>query len=99
MLKPIITYGCEIWGPTQLKLYTLNDMSVSLESFIKHCKYILGVNKSTNNTAVRGELGAYPLAIYVILQSIKYWLNIARSNDNSSLAHKCLQEIGCDMES
>ncbi len=44
-----------------------------------HCrflKFILNVNKYSSNSAVRGELGRFPLSVKVISLSIKYWHNI-----------------------
>ena len=32
---------------------------------IKFCKYILGVNKKTTKLAVLGELGKFPIYIYL----------------------------------
>ena len=36
----------------------------------RFCKFILGVNKYTSNKA---DLGRYPLIIFALLQSVKYW--------------------------
>ena len=38
---------------------------------IKFCKLLLGVNKRAVNHAVRGEIGKYPVAIGLIIHSLK----------------------------
>jgi hypothetical protein len=42
-----------------------NDFN-DLETFIKFCKFSLGVGKRTTDIAVLGELGRYPLLLEVI---------------------------------
>ena len=38
---------------------------------IEFCKYILGTNKFASNDATRGEHGRYPIAIEIIVHSVK----------------------------
>ncbi len=51
---------------------------------VKVCKLILGVHRKTTNHAVRGDLGSYPLLIFMISLSIKYWWNL-----NNLCMHNC----------
>ena len=37
------------------------------------CKLTLGVNRKTTNNAVRGDLGSYPILIFMLSLSLKYW--------------------------
>lgn len=83
MIRPIITYGSEIWGPSHIKCHKINTDN-DLESCydkncydtlaIRHFKYLLQVHKNSTNLAVRGELGAFPIDIYIMVHMIKYWL-------------------------
>ena len=100
MIRPIITYGSEIWGPSHIKFHTVNNAK-DMESCydkncydtlaIRHFKYLLQVHKNSTNLAVRGELGAFPLDIYIMVHLIKYWLRLLQS-DKQSLAYKCMNE-------
>ena len=40
----------------------------------KFGKLLLGVNKRAVNHAVRGKIGKYPVAIGLIIHSLKFWL-------------------------
>ena len=50
----------------------------------KFLRRILGVKKSTNLTALYGELGRFPLLIIRKLNMIKYWIKILK-NESSLL--------------
>ena len=39
---------------------------------IKLCKLILGVHRKASNYVVRGELGSYPLLLFMLSLSLKY---------------------------
>ena len=67
-VKPILTYGCEIWGTlnqTSSIFKTNKDYKIekSVENMqceklhIKFLKFSLGVHKKSTNDAVMGELG------------------------------------------
>ena len=43
---------------------------------LKMAKIALGVHKKSNNMAVRGELGLYPLNIDIYIRMIKYFLHL-----------------------
>ena len=45
----------------------------------RFCKFILGVGKYTSNIASKAELGRYPLIIFALLQSVKYWLHLNKN--------------------
>ena len=55
ILKPILLYGCEIGG--------FSNLDTIERLHLKFCKYVLCVCKSTPNFIVYGELGRYPLSI------------------------------------
>ena len=74
MIRPIITYGSEIWDLSHIKFHKLNEDN-DLESCydknsydslaIRLFKYLLHVHKNSTNLAVRGELGVFPIDMYI----------------------------------
>ena len=65
LVKPVLLYGCEIWGPELLSYPTLFDTCKSTieQVHIKFCKQTLNVPWYTENNACSAELGRYPLSI------------------------------------
>ena len=47
----------------------------------KFCKWIVGVNRYTSNSASRAELGVYPLLLYIIRHSFDYMKNLKKSTN------------------
>jgi hypothetical protein len=78
LIKPILTYGCEIWAPLFLKnikdgnFIDICEKPSSESTHVKPCKLIVGVHRKATNNAVRAELGSYPLLIYMLSLSLKY---------------------------
>ena len=72
MVKPILCYGCEIWGFKE---------SQELESTeLSFLKFILSLPPNATNAAVRGELGQLPLHLYWKERILKYWKRICEGN-------------------
>jgi hypothetical protein len=65
MVVPILLYGCEIWGFENI------DAIESL--FLQFYKIILGVKKSTPNCILYGELGRFPIEVFVKSRLIGMW--------------------------
>ena len=88
MIKPIATYGCEIWAVNFLMNIVKNTKSnnyfkqldkISYEMVHnKFCKRILGVYSSTSNVSSRTEVGRLPLSISITMLIAKYWLYIIK---------------------
>ena len=91
LILPILGYCAEIWLPyfcndlTEGKLYNLCDKLHIERLHLKFCKYLLGVHRKASNTAVRAELGRYPLLITFLGHAIKYWLTLCNSKKNPHL--------------
>ena len=58
LVKPVLHYGCEIWGPELLSYKTHFDKST-----IEQVKQTINVPWYTEKKARRAELGRYPLSI------------------------------------
>jgi hypothetical protein len=98
MIKPILLYNCEIWGPTICDLDKLLEINVGKSQLyykypheklhMKWAKYILGVNSKSTNIAVTAEIGQYPLMIDIICTTVKYWARMSEIRTDS-LLHDC----------
>ena len=78
MVVPIMLYGCEVWGTKN------NDMLEKLH--LRFYRYILKVKNSTPNCMLYGELGRYPVDIFIKCRIITYWHNLVNSS-NQKLSH------------
>ena len=68
MVLPILMYGCEIWG------FANNNM---IESFcLQFYKSILGLKKCTPNCILYGELGRFPIDIFIKCRMVAFWKRI-----------------------
>ena len=65
MIKPILLYGCEIWG------FGKNDIIENVH--LKFCKIVLNLKPSTPNYMIYGELGRQPLDIDIKLRIVTFW--------------------------
>ena len=74
MVKPILTYGAEIWG------FEYSEVIEQVQ--IQFCKQFLGVNNSVNNSVALGECGRLPLCIAYHVKCIKYWCKLLQMPDH-----------------
>lgn len=80
-IKPILLYGCEIWG--------FGNIDILERVQLKFYKYIFGLKKSTPTHMIYGELGVLPINIEVKKRVISYWTKIADNSEdnNTKLSH------------
>ena len=57
---------------------------------LRLCKKILKVSQTTSHYMVYGELGRYPLNIYINVRMIAFWLKLKSSNKLSSNVYQLL---------
>ena len=71
---PIMLYGCEVWG---------NSGTIPLDNlYIKYLKMILRVHGKTCNNMVYGELGRFPLKIYMKKRAIGFWARMIAGKES-----------------
>jgi hypothetical protein len=68
MVKPILLYGCELWG--------LSNCNIIERVHLKYCKLLLNLKSSTPNCMIYGELGRYPLYIDIKQRMVSYWIKL-----------------------
>ena len=68
MVKPILLYGCELWG--------VSNCDIIERVHLKYCKLLLNLRSSTPNCMIYGELGRYPLYIDIKQRMVSYWIKL-----------------------
>jgi hypothetical protein len=95
LIRPITTYGAEIWGafindiPNMLDLdknnYNITDNKCYEKLDLRFSKSILGVHRKASNIGTRGELGRIPISLHITKLMLKNWLRIAEYDKNTVL--------------
>ena len=76
-VKPILLYGCEIWG--------FGNIDVLERVQLKFYKYIFQLKKATPNYMIYGEIGILPLIVDIKTRTVSYWARIINNKDNSPI--------------
>ena len=84
LICPILLYGSEIWEPFLNENNDKWDNNEIEKVHTQFLKRIIGVNRSTSNAMVRGDLGRYSLQSRVTLRNIKY-LNQVKEKSEKTL--------------
>ena len=72
MIKPILLYGSEIWGYSNVK---------PIERIhVKFLKSIFNRKQSTPNVMLYGEFGVYPIEIDIKVRLISFWSKVAETD-------------------
>ena len=84
LVKPIICYGSEVWGALN-NLHNCKSLDqfwnriekLPVENFqTKFCKNVLGVHTKASNAAFMGEVGRFPIFMYIIKTMLRYYKHI-----------------------
>ena len=82
MIKPIITYGSELWGHNKYACKQVDN------SFLWFARCVLRVKRNTSNLITLGECGIFPPSVYCHISCILYMLRL------KSMCHdKILSEV------
>jgi len=101
LVMPILLYGCEVLGVDdnyvnkKKKNIDLKENYILEKVHLKFCKMILHINKSTPSSIVYGELGRFPLNVYISCRIINFWSRLATSDLRriSSIMYKLLYSL------
>ena len=78
MIKPIILYGCEIWG--------LGNFDVLERIQLKFYKYVFNLKKTTPSYMIYGELGVTPLYVDIQSRLISFWTKLVLNAEKAKLS-------------
>ncbi len=92
LIRPILSYGCEIWGvdllqkKTPAKFLSGQHHMLGCEKIeIKLYKFLLGVPRGTSNIGVRTELLRFPLRQFISSQILKFYYRLKLGSSNKLL--------------
>ena len=88
LVSSVLSFSSEIWGYHQG-----SDIE---RVHTRYLRYLLGVKRSTNLSALYSELGRKPLIIYRQLRMLKYWIKLRNTND--SLLKSMFNMLTTDLE-
>jgi hypothetical protein len=105
-IKPILLYGCEIWGYFNPFTSRFRNGNIPIDQIfsnlhceklhLKFCKFLLGVHKKSTNFAVQSELGRFPLHFDILKQILRFWHRLENLDSSFSLlkaAYKCTKNL------
>ena len=78
MIKPILLYGCEVWG--------YGDIRIIERVHLKFLKQILNLKKSTPSFMVYGEVGAFPPSLEIKSRVVNYWAKLHFDRKKNEIA-------------
>ena len=65
MIKPILLYGCEVWG--------FGNFDILKRVHLRFYKYIFNLKNSTPSAMIYGEIGVMPLAVDIQTRLVSFW--------------------------
>jgi hypothetical protein len=94
-VKPILTYGSEVWGSFKSTIPNIEDMTFntiyhhSKNEYTqrKFARFLLGVPKQCSINALLGELGWNPIYASIVPTVIKYWHRIVNEPQDTLLSN------------
>ena len=66
MVRPILLYGCELWG--------LSNCDIIERVHLKYCNPLLNLKSSTPNCVIHGEVERCPLHVDIKQLMVSYWI-------------------------
>ena len=94
LIKPILLYASETWEPFLNQDYDQWNSNDIERTHLQFIKQILGVNRSTTNVLVRGEVSRHSLQREIVKRNIKYIGYITQKDDESIVKQALNYEKG-----
>ena len=101
LVRPIACYGSEVWGSSmylpanKLSLSSFWEKAEKLPTEQLHLRYLkisLGVHSKATNSAVKGEVGRFPLILHIAKSMLKYWSHMTDPNYVNPLLKEACDE-------
>ncbi len=94
-VRPILTYGCEVWASDFIQLIKKPDQldKAPFEQINNFCKFVLGESSRTSNFAVKAKLGGEPIFAFICSQVIRYWIRILITKTDRILKRAYMSEL------
>jgi hypothetical protein len=91
LVRPILNFGCEVWGPSMLNnpLITTNHVCEKWHRNI--LKRMVGVCTSTASNIIMEELDRVPLCFDWLKQALRFW-NKTIDKDSNDICRMALEE-------
>ena len=93
LVKPILLYASEIWAPFLNHDYDKWDGNDIEKVHLQYLKQLLGVNRSTTNILVRGELNRHSMQREVLKRHIKYVQYVTYKEGNRLVTQALTYEL------
>lgn len=87
LVKPIMLYGVEIWGPYA------TDIADKLQ--LRFIKFLCQLKKSTPSVMVRGDTGSFPMACDIKLRVLCFWFKLVSNGKDkiSKIIYECMLKM------
>lgn len=82
LIKPILLYGAEIWGP-----HVAQPGNVITKFVNKFYRTLLGVPNHASTAGVHLELGRHPIAVNIYTTMLKYWARLVTLPRSTLVSH------------
>ena len=92
LICPILLYGSEVWEPFLNHDKDKWDTNPIEKIHTQFMKRILGLNRSTSTTLIRGDLGRFSLQSMIISRNLKYLKQIKKKKDETLVKQAFLYE-------
>ncbi|MCG8110258.1 MAG: reverse transcriptase family protein, partial [Candidatus Thiodiazotropha taylori] len=84
-IKPILLYGCEVWG--------FGNCDIIERVQLKFYKYIFNLKRSTPSFMIYGELGITPIRVDIKTRITSYWTKLVSMVDSNQMLSSKVYEI------
>jgi hypothetical protein len=75
LVKPVLSYGCEVWSDHMAR----EQLEVVYRTFLKS---LLGVNNTTSSYVVLAEFGRFPLEIFWWQHTMRFFSRVSSEVDS-----------------
>ena len=97
LVKPVLTYGCEVWG-ADLNLQDLNNgMKTQRDIETLHLdllRWTLGVRRTTPSAHIRGKFGRHPICLFTLKMVVTFYERLLRMDGSRLLKLAFRHSIG-----